>query len=131
MRVVQKKIKDESSILYYEQFESYQEFLKVVEERDRTNAHRSENRLNEIASEGDWCGVKDYDEARRLLINGWDAKVQQLKEEFKKALDGFDEKKVVITNFAGFRVKKGKTTGKNHFSCSVSTNLKKRIKQLD
>ena len=42
-----------------------------------------------------------------------------------------DEKKVVITNFAGFRVKKGKTTGKNHFSCSVSTNLKKRIKQLD
>ena len=104
MRVVQKKIKDESSILYYEQFESYQEFLKVIEERDRTNAHRDENRLKERASEGDWCGVKDYDEARRLLINGWDAKVQQLKEEFKKASDGLDEKKVVkqFNDIVGF-----------------------------
>ncbi|MGN1398746.1 MAG: HU family DNA-binding protein [Erysipelotrichaceae bacterium] len=41
-----------------------------------------------------------------------------------------EDKKVVITNFAGFKLKDSKVTGKKHFSCIVSTNLKKRIKEL-
>lgn len=103
MRVIQKQIKDESSKLYYEQFESYQEFLKVVEERDRTNAH-GEYTLKHNSNRGSWCGVKNYDEARKLLVNGWDAKVEYLKEQFKRASKELDEKRVVkqFSDVVGF-----------------------------
>lgn len=73
MRVVQKQIKGESANIYYEQFGSYQEFLSIVEERDRTNAHSDNTLRNNV---GSWEGVKTYDEARDLLMNGWEAKVE-------------------------------------------------------
>lgn len=97
MRVVQKKLENESAKLYYEQFENYQEFLKTVESRDRDNSH-GEHSLKKNSNRGkDWTGVKNYEEARNLLINGWDAKVEYLKEQFKQASKELDEKRVVKT----------------------------------
>lgn len=103
MRIVKKKLEKESPTLYYEQFDSYQEFLKVVEERDKNNAHGNHT-LQNNSDEGDWCGVQNYEEARKLLINGWDAKVEMLKNEFEKASAKLDEKKVVkqFSDVVGF-----------------------------
>lgn len=94
MRVVQKQLENERAKLYYEQFDSYQEFLKVVEQRDKDNAHGSHT-LKYNGNRGSWCGVKDYDEARKLLTEGWDAKVEYLKEQFDKASKELDDKRVV------------------------------------
>ena len=94
MRVIQKQLENERAKLYYEQFGSYQEFLKVVEQRDKDNAH-GERTLKYNGDRGNWCGVKNYDEARKLLIEGWDAKVEYLKEQFEKASKELDDKKVV------------------------------------
>ncbi len=94
MRVIQKQIEGERAKMYYEQYENYQEFLKTVEERDRTNSHGSHS-LKENSDRGSWCGVQNYEEARRLLVNGWDAKVEYLKEQFEKAQKELDDKKVV------------------------------------
>ena len=97
MRIVQKKLENEKAKLYYEQFENYQEFLKIVESRDRDNAH-GEHTLKDNFERGKrWTGVKDYEEARNLLINGWDAKVDFLKKQFETASKELDEKTVVKT----------------------------------
>lgn len=95
MRVVQKQIPNESAKLYYEQFDSYQEFLKVVEERDKTSYHDYDSTLRKRANAGSWCGVGNYEEAKDLLINGWDAKVEFLKEEFEKESKRLDDKRVI------------------------------------
>lgn len=96
MRVVQKKLENESAKLYYEQFENYQEFLKTVESRDRDNSH-GEHRLTDNIRRKSWSGVESYEEARNLLINGWDAKVDFLKKQFENASKELDEKRVVKT----------------------------------
>lgn len=103
MRVIQKQIENERAKLYYEQFDSYQEFLKVVEQRDKDTAH-GEHTLKYNSDRGSWCGVKNYEEARNLLINGWDAKVKYLKEEFEKETKNLDDKKVVkqFSDLVGF-----------------------------
>ena len=94
MRVIQKKIENEQAKLYYEQFDNYQEFLRVVEERDKTNAH-GRHTLKHNASQGSWCGVDNYEQARNLLINGWDAKVEYLKQQFDKESKLLEDKKVI------------------------------------
>jgi hypothetical protein len=101
MRIVQKKIKGESANIYYEQFESYQEFLKIVEERDRTNAHGHHTLRENV---GDWNGVKTYEEAKDLLMNGWEAKVEYLKKCVEKEIDTIDQKRLtkVFNDVVGF-----------------------------
>jgi len=103
MRVVQKKIENENNMLYYEQFDSYHEFLNVVEKRDKENPH-GEYTLSYSGKRGSWVGVKSYEEARNLLINGWDAKVEYFKKEFESETKKLDEKKVVkqFTDVVGF-----------------------------
>lgn len=97
MRVVKKNIKFNGSYnkMYYEQFGSYEEYLKVVEERNKTNPHRSDGKLENL--NGSWYGVKSYEEARNLLVNGWEKQVDYLKKQLMKEIDLCDDKKVVRT----------------------------------
>ena len=103
MRIVKKPLENERAKIYYEQFDNYQEFLKMVEERDRNNAH-GEYRLTDNVRRKSWSGVENYEEARNLLINGWDAKVNFLKKQFESASKELDEKKVVkqFNDIVGF-----------------------------
>lgn len=104
MRLVQKDDERKQGKIYYEQFNSYQEFLDKVEERDKNNSHGS-HRLEGNAEIGeDWCGVHNYQEARNLLTKGWDAKVEYFKSQFEKASKEVDEKKVVkqFSDVVGF-----------------------------
>ena len=90
--------------IYYEQFNNYQEFVKIVEERDTTNSHGDHSLVRNANRGEDWCGVKSYQEAKDLLIKGWDAKVEYLKQQFNEASKQCDEKKVVkqFSDIVGF-----------------------------
>lgn len=82
--------------VYYEQFNNYQEFVKIVEERDKTNAYDYDETLRVNGSKGkEWVEVKSYDEAKDLLMKGWDAKVEEFKQKFDTASKNCDEKKVL------------------------------------
>lgn len=104
MRVVNKVIKfgNSTNKMYYEQFGSYEEYLRVLEERNKTNAHRSDNKLENLT--GSWYGVRSYEEARNLLVNGWEKQVDYLKTKLMKEIDLCDDKKIVrmFNDVAGY-----------------------------
>lgn len=106
MRIVNKTIKfgDGSAKLYYEQFSSYDEYWRIVEEREKTNAHCISRNLDNICNDYSWVGCKSYDEAKNLLVNGWDAKVDYFKDMVKKEVDLISDKKVskIYVDFVGF-----------------------------
>lgn len=110
MRVVNKNIRFGNSYnkMYYEQFGSYEEYLRVLEERNKTNAHNSNNKLEKLNDvdqrERNWYGVKSYDEAKNLLVNGWESQVEYLKKRLMKEIDLCDDKKVtrMFNDVAGY-----------------------------
>lgn len=106
MRVVNKDIKfgDGYNKMYYEQFGSYDEYWRIVEMREKTNAHDSSHNLNNICNDWEWVGCKSYDEAKNLLVSGWDAKLEYFKRCVEKEIDLIDDKKVTKTfiDVAGF-----------------------------
>lgn len=110
MRVVNKRIKfgSQNKPLYYEQFNSYDEYVKILEQRNKDNAHRVEHKLENLNDvyhrESDWYGVKSYDEAKNLLVKGWDSQVEYLKKRLTKEIDLIDDKKVsrMFNDVAGF-----------------------------
>ena len=69
MRVVNKNIKfgDGYNKLYYEQFGSYDEYWRIVEMREKTNAHDSYHNLDNICNDWEWVGCKSYDEAKNCV----------------------------------------------------------------
>ena len=93
MRVVNKNIKfgDGYNKLYYEQFNSYDEYWRIVEMREKTNAHDSYHNLDNICNDWEWVGCKSYDEAKNLLVSGWDAKLEYFKRCVEKEIDLIDE----------------------------------------
>lgn len=97
MRVVNKNIKFGGGYnkMYYEQFGSYDEYLRILEDRNKTNPHRERERLENLT--GEWNGVNSYEEARDLLVNGWESQVTYLKKRLAKEIDLCDDKKVVKT----------------------------------
>lgn len=97
MRVVQKTIKFGSitNKLYYEQFNSYDEYWKIVENRQKTNAHDYNHNLDHICDKNSWVGCSSYQEAKDLLVKGWDAKVEYLKQCVSKEIGTIEEKRVV------------------------------------
>lgn len=99
MRVVQKKVKFGGSVrdLYYEQFKSYQEYLSILESR---TPHDSDETLEWLGKhDKHFTGVSSYDEARNLLVGGWEKQIEEFKKAFKKEVALCDTKKV-IRNFA-------------------------------
>lgn len=104
MRVINKRLENENCKVYFEQFNNYQEFLNVIEEREKTNTHSLTNTLKFRASDSEFAQVKNYEEARDLLINGWDAEIEYLKEQVNEASKDLDERKVLkqINDVVGF-----------------------------
>ena len=100
MRTINKQIKfggKNNQKLYYEQFSSYDEYWKVVEYREKTNAHDRDSDLNHICDNASWVGCKSYDEAKNLLINGWDENIEYFKKQLSKEVELCDEKKITRT----------------------------------
>ena len=97
MRCVQKEIKFGfgRNKLYYEQFSNYDEYWRIVESREKTNAHDRDHDLNHICDDSSWVGCKSYDEAKNLLTKGWDAKVEYIKNMVQKEIDTLGTKSVV------------------------------------
>ena len=89
MRKVEKKLSNRT--LHYWQYGSYIEFLNDIENRTTQNEREETIRDNGY----DWTGVRSYDEARNLLLNGWKREVELFKSETKKELDKCDTRKVV------------------------------------
>lgn len=81
--------------LYYEQFSDYAEYARIVEERERENPHDKERSIERICSDSAWVGAKSFEEAKGLLMNGWDAKVEELKSGFAKEVSLAESKKTV------------------------------------
>lgn len=95
MRVVKINKFNKVNNLYYEQFTSYDEYWRIVEQREKENAYDRDLDLKHIANNSTWVGVKSYDEAKNLLVNGWDANVEDIKNQLKKEIDLIDNKRVV------------------------------------
>lgn len=106
MRIVNKLIKfgNRNNKMYYEQFSSYDEYWRTVEMREKTNAHCSERNLENICNDASWVGIGSYEEAKKLLVNGWSEKVEYFKDRVKKESDLIDDSKVMkmFVNVAGF-----------------------------
>lgn len=81
--------------LYYEQFTSFEEYARIVENRQKTNAHDKSSDLDHIARNKSWSGVGSYDEAKKLLLNGWDSQVENIKTSFKKEVSELGNKNVI------------------------------------
>lgn len=90
--------------MYYEQFGSYEEYCRIVEDREKRNAHSSDKSLENICENSRWVGCSSYDEAKELLINGWDKKLDYLKECVSKEIDLVDDKRITrtFTDIVGF-----------------------------
>lgn len=91
MKVIQKKFdfgSEKNADLYVEKFNDYKEFDALVEERMEkvkgTGRHFSgwEDLVRCNGAKG--SGVKSFEEAKNLLLNGYSAKVEKLKNEFEK-----------------------------------------------
>lgn len=106
MRTVCKNIRFGKSFtkMYYEQFQNYDEYWKIVEEREKTNAHDKDSDLKHICSNSSWVGCKSYEEAKDLLVNGWDSKLDYFKRCVEKETDLLSDTNVVrtFTDVAGF-----------------------------
>lgn len=95
MRVVTKKIKFDGKTrdLYYERFGSYQEYLRTLESR---TPYDSDDSLEYLGKhDKSFTGVSSYDEAKKLLVNGWEDKIVEFQKAFKKEVAKCDTKKVV------------------------------------
>ena len=101
MRIVRKKIFED---LYYEQFGSYDEYWRIVEQRNRENPHCDSQSFEHICDDKSWVGCGSYEEAKSLLVKGWDANVEMLKECVKKEIDLIGDKRLTKTfsDVAGF-----------------------------
>ena len=100
MRTINKQIKfgtNKNQKLYYEQFGSYDEYWKVVEYREKINAHDKDKDLNHICDDAGWVGCKSYSEAKNLLVNGWNENIEYFKNQLTKEIALCDEKKVIRT----------------------------------
>lgn len=91
---------------YIEHFNSYQEYLKVVEERDATNSHLKSNTLCEVAANSSFTMVSSKDEAHKLFVEGWDEPVKKLNEkvnnEVKKLYSDTPQVKKLFNDVCGF-----------------------------
>lgn len=97
MRKVVKEIRfgGAKKSLYYEQFSSYEEYARVVEEREKANSHDRDMSLEHICDDSDWVGAKSFEEAKGLLMNGWDASVEELKKGVAREMDMAENKRAV------------------------------------
>ena len=68
--------------LYFENYVNYDEFLRTVLDRDENNNHDSEYKLKETIGSKSWSGVSSVDEAKELLMNGWNKEIETLKKTF-------------------------------------------------
>lgn len=96
MRIIHKTARFGSSDdqeFYHERFSSYKEFIDTVDSR-QSNAHKG---MDEILSNGGsgWVGVKSVNEARELLLNGWEKNVERLKSTFNRELDSLEHDRPV------------------------------------
>ena len=104
MRINRKKIKfcgGNDQKIYYESFDNYQEFIDTIISR-QPNAYK---KINEwIDGNEDFTGVKSFDEAKGLLLNGWSKEVENLKNAFNKELSSIERKSRIKTfaNVQGF-----------------------------
>lgn len=82
MRVVKKEVKIDNTkkVLYYEQFQDFNEYQKIVENRMK------EKNCYKASFDKTWHGVDTYEEAKDLLLKGWNAKVEQLKTQIKNEI---------------------------------------------
>lgn len=106
MRIVNKEIsvKSKTRKFYFEQFSNYQEYLDVVEERMKTNCHNRNRNFEDLAEDESWSGVKNYQEAKDLLLKGWDKEVEVLKKAIDKEVQACDNKQVIkyFNDMVGF-----------------------------
>ncbi len=106
MRVVQKTINLSGNTrkMYYEQFNSYDEYWRIVEQRERTNSHDESRNVLTKKFEKNWYGVSTYKEAKELLVNGWGQKVSKIQNALKKEIELCDTKRVAraFSNVCGF-----------------------------
>ncbi len=97
MRLIQKTVKIGSKPeqkIYYEQFKNYNEYVSIVEEREKTNAHSKEYDLHNLCKNSSWVGCSSYQEAKNLLLQGWDSKVELLKSSLDKDIADLANKPV-------------------------------------
>lgn len=105
MKLTQKKISfnGNNQKMYYEQYDNYKEFLDTVLKRQNENPNKT---LEEIFyNHGSrWVGVNSVDEAKDLLINGWQKEVEKLKLSINKELDSIERKSKLrsFSNVQGF-----------------------------
>lgn len=90
MRTIEKKWSGDVK-LYHEAYASYKEFYETLMERQP----RAYERLETIMANHDasWVGVKSVDEAKGLLLNGWEKPLEQLKVQIDKELRTLENKK--------------------------------------
>lgn len=104
MRVVKKEIKfgnRNNQKMYYESYDNYKEFLELLEKRQNENPNRN---IESIMGDPDWIGVRTFEEAKDLLLNGWSKEVETLKMKFNQELNSIEKKGKMKTfaNVQGF-----------------------------
>ena len=90
MRTIEKKWSGDVK-LYHEAYASYKEFYETLMARQG----RAYEKLETIMSNHDakWVGVRSVDEAKNLLLNGWEKPLEELKVQVDRELRTLENKK--------------------------------------
>lgn len=106
MKIIRKKVQFCSSsrqqALYHEKFGSYKEFYDVIMSRQPNASERLEDIL--LSGGSGWVGVNSVEEAKNLLLNGWQQNVERVKATFNRQLNCLEKEmpRKLVANVAGF-----------------------------
>ena len=107
MKIIQKKAKfgkKSDQKFYHERFSNYKEFYDTIIAR-QTNVSKSRTLQGILDNhDHDWIGVSSVQQAKDLLLNGWQQNVEKMKIAFKKELDTLehDRPRKMVNSVAGF-----------------------------
>lgn len=80
--------------MYLEQYDSYIEFWNDLQKRDKEGAFRKY-----ATEDKNWSGIGSVEQAKDLLLNGWDKPVDKIKENLSKEIDKLLSDRVKMTMF--------------------------------
>ena len=90
MRAIERKWSGDVK-LYHEAYASYKEFYETLMER-QTRAHKKLEAVM-AGNSADWIGVKSVEEAKGLLLNGWEKPLEELKVQIDSELRTLENRK--------------------------------------
>lgn len=90
MRTIEKKWSGDVK-LYHEAYASYKEFYETLMERQPRAYQRLESIMRD--HEPSWIGVRSVEEAKGLLLNGWEKPLEQLKVQIDNELRTLENNK--------------------------------------